>query len=72
MIASPAPTATITLAQSMDRVAVIVNGDVIGSVKDGGHIVRNADRMLTLNGFRRLSGYSLNADRQLTATGYAA
>lgn len=62
-------TATITLAQGLDRVAVIVDGEVLGSVKDGGHIVRNVDRFLSNNGIRRVSAYSLNADRQLTALG---
>lgn len=65
-----AATRTVVLAPADGRVAVILDGQVLGSVKDGGNIVRNADRVLSDHGARRMSGYSLNADRHLTATAY--
>ena len=51
-------THTVTLTDTNNgRVAVACNGETLGTVKNGGNIVRNADRILTKAGFFRSEGY---------------
>lgn len=61
-------TKTLVLSQDGGRVAVTVDGNVLGTVKDGGHIVRNVDRVLRNHDILRTSAYSVNAAGELTAT----
>lgn len=73
---SPAPAATVivAIAPSADlpgRLDVIAGETRVGSVKDGGHIVANAERVLRANGYLRSTGYDLDADRRLVATAYS-
>jgi len=62
-------TAAITLSQTASRIAVIVNGQTLGTVKDGGQIVKNADRILKAAKVLRATGYSLGEDGVLVASG---
>lgn len=73
---SPAPAATVivAIAPSTDlagRLDIIAGDTRVGSVKDGGHIVTNADRVLRANGYLRSTSYDLDADRRLVATAYS-
>jgi len=52
--------ATVTLpAPIAGRVAVIVDGEQVGTVKDGGHLVRNVDALLRRNGVLRTGAWEL-------------
>lgn len=44
------------------------DGTYLGRVKDGGHIVRNVDKLAKGYGLHRSSGYALDAERRLVAT----
>lgn len=59
---------TVTLSPEAGRIAVRFEGELLGTVKDGGHIIRNAERVLKAAGIIRTTGYDLDADRNLTAT----
>jgi hypothetical protein len=61
----------IALAKTGGRVSVSANGVILGTVKDGGHIVRNAEKILKANGILRATGYSLQ-DGNLIANGVQA
>jgi len=58
---------TVTLSPVAGRVAVTANGRQLGTVKDGGQIIRNAERILRAAGIVRTAGYDLDADRNLVA-----
>lgn len=65
-----ADTVTVTLAPSAHvagRLEVLVDAELAGTVKDGGHIIRNADRVLRLARVYRSAGYDLDAAGNLTA-----
>lgn len=65
---------TVAIAPSTDipgRLDVIAGDTRIGTVMDGGQIVRNAERVLKANGYLRSTGYDLDADRRLVATAYS-
>lgn len=67
-------TVTVAIAPSTDlpgRLDIIAGETRIGSVKDGGQIVRNAEVVLKANGYLRSTGYDLDADRRLVATAYS-
>ena len=59
---------TVTLSAEAGRVAVRFEGELLGTVKDGGHIVRNAERVIKAAGVIRTTGYNLDEDRNLVAT----
>lgn len=55
-------TATLTqiaLAKSNERVSVTANGVILGTVKNGGNFVRNAEKILKAHGILRATGYRL-------------
>ena len=58
----------IALAKSNDRVSVTANGVILGTVKNGGDFVRNAEKILKANGVLRATGYRLQ-DGDLVADG---
>jgi len=55
-------TATITLSQTATDINVIVNGETIATVKDGGNLITRTDRHLKAARIYRSSGYTLTAD----------
>lgn len=58
---------TVTLAPLDGRVGVTAGDELLGTVKDGGQIVRNAEKLLRAAKVFRTTGYDLNADRALVA-----
>ena len=58
----------IALAKSNGRVSVSANGVALGTVKNGGDIVRNAEKILKAHDILRATGYSLQ-DGALVAGG---
>jgi hypothetical protein len=58
---------TVTLSRVAGRVAVTAAGRNLGTVKDGGQIVRNAERILRAAGIVRTGGYDLDAERNMVA-----
>lgn len=59
---------TATLSPEAGRIAVRFEGELLGTVKDGGHIIRNAERVLKAAGVIRTTAYTLDDDRNLVAT----
>ena len=58
---------TVTLSLIAGRVTVSAGGRQLGTVKDGGQIVKNAERILRAAGIVRTEGYAVDADRNMTA-----
>ena len=63
-------TVAVTLAPSTlvaGRIEVLIDGELAGTVKDGGHIIRNADAVLRAARVYRSAGYDLDAAGNLAA-----
>ena len=70
--AEPTPAvARIALGPSNGRVSVSSNGVVLGTVKNGGEIVKNAEKILRAHRILRATGYSLQ-EGMLVALGVQA
>lgn len=58
---------TVTLSLVAGRVAVTANGRQLGTVKNSGRIIANAERILRAAGIVRTDGYGTDADRNMVA-----
>lgn len=60
---------TVTLApHASGRLGVRIDDELVGTIKDGGRIIRNADALLREAHVYRSAGYVLNEDNELVAS----